>query len=118
MSQSPQGLAGYEPTLTARPSDGPGSPPLYGWPLKLACLLLRLSPNEVAVVVPARQAYSHWASVGRRNSQSPGSSRDSRASRVSLSQKASASAKLTLPTGKSSPAGSSAVRGPGSSPTI
>src|SRR6188474_2170631 len=54
------------------PSDGPGSPPLYGFPLKFACLLLSLSPNEVAVFVPARQAYSHWASVGSRNSHSFG----------------------------------------------
>src|SRR5438874_11266866 len=113
MSQSPQGLAGYEPTLTARPSDGPGSPPLYGWPLKLACLLLSLSPNAVAVVVPARQAYSHWASVGKRNSQSLGRLPARWPRSVSLVQNDSASAKLTLPTGRSSPAGSSSVSGPG-----
>ena len=47
-----------------RPPIGLGAP-LYGFPLKFACLLLSLSPNEVAVVVPARQAYSHWASVGQ-----------------------------------------------------
>ena len=49
---------------------------MYGLPLKFACLLLSVSPNAVAVVVPARQAYSHWASVGRRNSQPSGSSPD------------------------------------------
>src|SRR6185436_9862528 len=95
----------------------PGSAPVYGFPLKFAWLLLSLSPNDVAVVVPARQAYSHCASVGNRNSQSFGSSPDCRASSVSFWQKASVSAKLTLPTGKSSPSGNSAVSGPGSFPT-
>src|SRR5262249_12516105 len=99
MSYSPQALAGELPTLAARASDRPGSAPLYGRPLKFACLLLSWSPNEVAVVVPARQAYSHWASVGNRNSHSFGRSPDWRARIVSLWQKSSASAKLTLPTG-------------------
>src|SRR5438132_5473256 len=114
MSCSPQALAGYLPTLAARFSDGPSSAPLYGFPWKFACLLLSLSPNEVAVVVPARQAYSHCASVGRRNSHSFGRVPDWRPSSVSLRQNASVSAKLTLPTGKSCPSGSSAVNGPGS----
>lgn len=60
----------------ARFSDGPSSAPLYGFPWKFACLLLSLSPNEVAVVVPARQAYSHCASVGSRNSHPAGRSPD------------------------------------------
>src|SRR5262245_28408793 len=99
MSCSPQAFGGKLPTLAARPSDGPASAPLYGLPLTFACLLLSLSPNAVAVVVPARQAYSHCASVGSRNSHSFGSSPDRRPSSVSLRQNASASAKLTLPTG-------------------
>ena len=85
--------------LAARFSDGPASAPLYGLPWKFACLLLSLSPNDVAVVVPARQAYSHWASVGSRNSQSFGKSPALRACSVSFRQNPSASAKLTLPTG-------------------
>ena len=95
---------------------GPVPPPLYGFPLKFACLLLSVLPKAVAVVVPARQAYSHCASVGRRNSQSDGSSPDLRARSVSRWQNASVSAKLTLPTGRSSPAGSCAVSSPGSFP--
>ena len=59
---------------------------------KFACLLLSLGPNEVAVVVPARQAYSHWASVGSTNAQPSGSSPDLRARAVNALQKASASA--------------------------
>src|SRR3954464_14551430 len=85
--------------------------------MKFACLLLSESPNAVAVVVPARQAYSHWASVGRRNSQPCGSSPARRADSVRSRQNASAPAKLTLPTGNSSPSGSSAVGLPGSVPT-
>src|SRR5262245_56023474 len=73
MSCRPHALAGYFPTFTALPMEGPSSAPLYGLSLKFACLVLSLSPNDVAVFVPARQAYSHWASVGRRNSQSFGS---------------------------------------------
>src|SRR5437588_8496137 len=99
MSCRPQALAGLLPTFAARLSDGPGSAPLYGLPLKFACLLLSLSPNAVAVVVPARHAYSHCASVGSRNSHPSARSPDLRASSVSLAQNASASAKLTLPTG-------------------
>src|SRR5207247_11330785 len=103
-SGRPQAFAGYLPTLSARLSEGPRSAPLYGFPLKFACLLLRLLPNAVAVVVPARQAYSHCASVGSRNSQSFGRTPDRRPSWVSLRQHDPASAKLTLPTGESSPA--------------
>src|SRR6476660_8623524 len=114
MSCSPQALAGYLPTFAARPSDGPGSAPLYGLPLKFACLLLSLSPNAVAVVVTARHAYSHCASVGNRNSQALASSPDWCPSSVSFRQNASVSAKLTLPTGKSSLSGNSTVSGPGS----
>src|SRR5262245_27164691 len=114
MSCSPQAFGGKLPTLAARPSDGPGSAPLYGFPLKFACLLLSLSPNAVAVVVPARHAYSHCASVGSRNSQSSGTSPDLRPDSVSFRQNASASAKLTLPSGMSSPSGNSAVSSPGS----
>ena len=95
---------------------GPAPPPLYGLPLKFACLLLSRSPNAVAVVVPARHAYSHCASVGSRNSQSLGRLAACRLRSVSLRQKSSASAKLTLPTGKSSPAGSSTVSAPGNAP--
>src|SRR5215467_7217833 len=113
----PQGLAGYPPTFTALFRDGPGSPPLYGSFLMFACLLPILSPKEVAVFVPARQAYSHWASVGSRNSQPLGSVPSLRPSSVSLRQNLSASAKLTLPTGRSSSSGSSAVALPGSCPT-
>ena len=98
--------------MAARPSDGPGSAPLYGLPLKFACLLLSLSPNAVAVVVPARQAYSHCASVGSRNSHPAGKSPEARASAVRIRQNASVSAKLTFPTGRSSPSGSSAVGSP------
>src|SRR5262245_56385654 len=114
MSCSPQAFGGKLPTLVARPRDGPGSAPLYGLPLKFACLLLSLSPNAVAVVVPARQAYSHCASVGSRNSHPASRSPDARACSVSFLQNPSASAKLTFPTGKLSPSGSSAVGSPGS----
>src|SRR5262245_21679061 len=99
MSCRRHGFAGELPTGAARPSDGPVLAPLYGFPLKFACLLLSESPKEVAVVVLARQAYSHCASVGSRNSQSSGSSPDRRPSSVSFAPNASASAKLTLPTG-------------------
>src|SRR5689334_6255655 len=116
MSCSPQGFAGKLPTFAAFPSAGPASPPLYGFPLKFACLLPSRSPKDVAVVVPARQAYSHWASVGRRNSQSSGNSPDSRPSPVSFWQSSSASAQFTLPNGSSSPAGNSTVNSPGNSP--
>src|SRR5262245_26846979 len=117
MSCSPQAFGGKLPTLAARPSDGPASAPLYGRPLKFACLLPSLSPNAVAVVVPARQPYSHCASVGSRNSQPAGSAPDVRARSESFWQNLSASAKLTFPTGRSSPSGSSAVGGPGRVPT-
>ena len=36
-------------------------------PRKFACSGVIVSPNAVAVVVPARHAYSHCASVGNRN---------------------------------------------------
>ena len=72
----PPSVGGITADRAARPSDGPCSAPLYGFPLKFACLLPSVSPNEVAVVVPARQAYSHCASVGRRNSQSFGRTPD------------------------------------------
>ena len=52
----------------ARPGDGGPSPSSRGSILKLASPRRTRSPNAVAVVVPARQAYSHCASVGRRNS--------------------------------------------------
>src|SRR5579883_940867 len=84
--------------------------------LKFACLVLSLSPNDVAVAVPARQAYSHWASVGSRKSQPFGSVPSFLPSSVSLAQKASAWLKFTPPTGRSSSSGSSAVAFPGSSP--
>ena len=70
----------------------------------------------MAVLVPARQAYSHCASVGNRNSQSAGNSPAVWQTSVSFRQKASTSPKLTFPTGKSSCSGNSSVGGAGSLP--
>ena len=67
--------------------------------MKFACLLLSLSPNDVAVVVPARQAYSHWA-LGR-EAELPALRELARLAGHfgEARQNASASAKFTLPTG-------------------
>src|SRR5206468_12842722 len=61
MSWSPQALAGKVPTGVVFSGDSP----FLNLP-KLACLVEMVSPKKKAVVVPARQAYSHSASVGRR----------------------------------------------------
>lgn len=67
MSYIPQALGRNEPTSIAFPRLGPFGAPLWGQsPLKFACVLSSLSPNAVAVVVPARHAYSHCLSVGSR----------------------------------------------------
>jgi len=59
------------------------------------------SPNENAVVVPARHAYSHWASVGRRYSSSAFSFPDLRSKSVSFSQNSTASKYETKVAGQS-----------------
>ena len=74
--------------------------PDLGTVVRLALEVRLLAAQHVAergaVVVPARQAYSHWASVGRRTSHSVGRSPAARALSVSFRQNPSASAKLTV----------------------
>src|SRR5262245_29864793 len=68
MSHRPNLFAPYSPTCVVRPLDGPFSAVPYGaLPLQLACLPFNSEPKENGVVVPARQANSHWASVGSAN---------------------------------------------------
>ena len=89
---------------------------MYGVsPRKFAWVLLQDVPKWLGVVVPARAAYSHCASVGSRNSQSAGSSPDAWAMAVSRWQKSSASAKFTRYIGKSSP--SPTLNASGAAPT-
>src|SRR5436309_470904 len=99
ISQMPQALGRYEPTGTAFPRLGPiGAPPSGLWgqpPLKFACVLSSLSPKAVAVVVPARHAYSHWASVGNWYANALGSRPAFRSRSVSFRQNTVASAWLT-----------------------
>src|SRR5881296_856319 len=62
MSKSPHALAGVRPTMVDTGAGG-------GYRLCVAFFRKgagRLSPVEYGVVVPARAAYSHSASVGRR----------------------------------------------------
>src|SRR4051794_5101551 len=99
------------------PRRRPGLAPVVGLAPEVRLPAAERVAERRGGVVPARQAYSHWASVGRRNSQPSGSSPDRRAESVRSRQNASAPAKLTLPTGNSSPSGSSAVGSPGSVPT-
>ena len=80
------------PTGVARPSPAPNRAPLGGGSVMLACARPRLSPNDDAVVVPARQAYSHCASVGSANTHPAGRPLDFCARSVSRRQNVSASA--------------------------
>jgi hypothetical protein len=59
MSYNPHAFAEKLPT-------GVVSPPLQQQVSKFACLIVILAPVLYAVVVPALQAYSHSASVGKR----------------------------------------------------
>src|SRR4051812_24923357 len=88
MSCRPNLLGGYEPTLQGRPRVL----------LKLACVGERLFPVWNVVEEPARQAYSHSASVGKRY-RLPAVVSFSRAD--SFLQNSMASAQFTRSTGKS-----------------
>src|SRR5262245_4717582 len=57
-----------------------------------------LSPKPYTVVVPARQAYSHSASVGKRTPSSSPSSLRRRSSAVAWRQNSVASSQLTIST--------------------
>src|SRR5262245_23972876 len=97
MSSSPQALGGNSPARVVLCLSGPCSAPLYGCrPMKLACSEEADVPNEKGVDVPARQAYSHSASLGRRYTR-PASF--SAGSSDSLAQKATASFQLTCSIG-------------------
>ena len=65
-------------------------------------VLVRLWSLFRALVVPARQAYSHCASVGRANRYPAGRRPAARSRSVSAAQNASASSRLTKYTGMSS----------------
>src|SRR5262245_32264054 len=95
MSNSPNAFGLYEPTLLVRPS-APLSPPRTP---KFAWEMARVVPEEKGVEVPARQAYSHSASVGKRYFLlfSCSSSRSD-----SFFRKVCASARDTFSTGRSS----------------
>src|SRR5690242_4888533 len=105
MSYSPNALGAYDPTSQVRPRRTPSARRLYGAnPLMFARADDSESPNAVAVVEQARQAYSHSASVGKRYVH-PRSA--SSGSRPSPSQKSLMSPQSTFSTGKllvSSPA--------------
>jgi hypothetical protein len=65
MSYSLQAFAAYDPTAHVLPLFGLSSCVPYGIvPSQLACLPLSTPPKWNGVVVPARQAYSHSASLG------------------------------------------------------
>src|SRR5262245_23032642 len=67
MSTSPQALGGNPPPRVVCSRNIPEPVPAFGsLPLKLAWTVVMVSPVENAVAVPARQAYSHSASVGSR----------------------------------------------------
>src|SRR5262249_11953667 len=67
MSYRPHLFGLYDPTLLVRRRYSPFSAPPKGkLPLKLPSLLERDLPTWKGVSVPARQQYSHSASVGRR----------------------------------------------------
>src|SRR5579862_2926370 len=67
MSCSPHAFAGNPPLRVGRCRNWPGGALAYdSLPLKLACPVVIVSPVQNAVTVPARQAYSHSDSVGRR----------------------------------------------------
>src|SRR5437588_5984398 len=68
MSHRPHWFSPYSPTFVVRSLLGPLSVVPYGkFPMQFACLPFSSEPKENSVVVPARQAYSHSASVGNRN---------------------------------------------------
>src|SRR5262245_51996783 len=91
MSHSPHGFGFLTPTG--------GSLPL-ALPVNQAesPRTLASSPKEYAVVVPARQAYSHSASVGRRITSSSPSSLRRRSSSVTERQNSWASCQSTIST--------------------
>ena len=67
MSCRPQALAGNPPARVGFWRNWPdGALPYGSLPLKFAWEVLSASPVEKAVTDPARQAYSHSDSVGRR----------------------------------------------------
>src|SRR5579871_5058555 len=67
MSYRPKALGRYDPTAAVRFRNGPfAAAPNGDAPLKFACVEESVLPKWNTVVVPARQAYSHSASVGRR----------------------------------------------------
>src|SRR4051794_25631920 len=88
MSNRPQAFGLYDPTLHGRPRD----------PLTLAWSGASVSPNANWVRVPARQAYSHSASVGSRYLRP---ALASSGAAESFAQKSTASAHSTPSTGKS-----------------
>ena len=95
MSYSPQAFTLFSPTGCVLPPEfssyqaySPSSP--------------SSSPKQYRVLLPARQAYSHWASVGKRNSPSPagrGLGRGRRDFSLSLPRKTWQSSQLTRSTG-------------------
>jgi hypothetical protein len=72
-------------------------------PSKFACSLDNESPNAVAVVVPARHAYSHSISRGSRYSDVAESRPGARSLAVSILQKAVALSHETDSTGNRAP---------------
>src|SRR5262249_37499346 len=67
MSARPHGLSGNVPTGAGFCRYSPGGADAYGYlPLEWAWAVETFSPVQNGPVVPARHAYSHSASVGRR----------------------------------------------------
>src|SRR5437870_5354917 len=96
MSYRPQGLGIFLPT-------GGSCPLELALYQQYSVRSWRRLPNEYSVVVPARQAYSHSASLGRRIFSSSSSNFSLCISRVTALQKSSVSLQLTI---------SMALRGP------
>src|SRR5262245_11963799 len=66
MSYRPKALGGKLPTGVVRSRYPPPVVSVSRVPSKLACSVERYFPKWKGVVVPARQEYSHSASLGRR----------------------------------------------------
>src|SRR3954447_4759530 len=91
MSYSPQALDFFLPTGGSLPGE-------FTSYHEKAPMSLTSSPNDHAVFVPARQAYSHSASLGRRTTSFSPSSFSLRNRAVTLVQKVLASSQVTIST--------------------